>query len=241
MTQNFSAPATFRYVAFYDLLADAAFQHSLASTAKESFAMTRYARASITASALSLECTANCILEAVEGSKSLLEELDKLPPLAKIEAAVRLKGITAFDRGKHEVQKAAELIRARNVYVHPRTLSWDAEIHEPQDTGSEWMLPFTIQGERWAALGIPKQAIFWSSNESLAVLKVVCEFLRYLLVEVLSLDEDQLSQMLAPRVELSNVVIPTVFAEFTREMGALAKEGVDFAFLKGALASEAKG
>ncbi len=147
MSKTKTAPTTFRYVAFYDLLADAAIQHKLASESTDSFMMSRHARASIIASALSIECMANCLLESVDATKALREEIDKLAPLPKIETALRMKGINAFDRGKHEVQKAVDLIRARNDYVHPKTATWDAEIQEPQDAGSDWMVPFVMQGE----------------------------------------------------------------------------------------------
>lgn len=232
MESGVIASATFRYVAFYDFLADATFQHVLASKATEPFAVSRHARASIIASALSVECIANCILESVDASKALLEELDKLQPLGKIDAAVRLMGIESFDRGRKEVQKAAELIRARNAYVHSKAVSWDAGLHQPQDGGADWMLPFSIRGERWSSLGIPKQASFWSHDASLAVLRVVCDFMKYVLVDVIKVDEEQLSQMLMSRLEFGNVLVPAVFDEFTREADVLKKDGIDFSFLK---------
>lgn len=231
MSQTKTAPATFRYVAFYDLLADSTFQHTLASNSDDSFAMSRHARASIIASALSLECIANCLLESVDAPKSLREEIDKLAPLPKIETALRMKGIGTFDRGRHEVQKAAELIRARNDYVHPKTAAWDAEVHEPKDAGSDWMIPFAIQGEHWRSLGIPKQAMFWSKDASLSVLRVVCDFFRYLFIEVMKADDKMLHGMLPSRLEFGNVLMPAVFNEFSRETAELIKEGIDFSFL----------
>lgn len=231
MSQIKTVPAKFRYIAFYDLLADSAFQHTLASKASDSFSMSRHARASIIASALCLECIANCLVDSLDAPKSLREELDKLAPIPKIEIALRMKGISAFDRGRFEVQKAAELIRARNDYVHPKTAAWEAEIQEPQDAGAEWMFPFAIQAEHWRSLGIPKQAMFWSKEASLSVLRVVCDFLKYLIVEIIKADDDVLSTLLPSRLEFGNVLMPAVFDEFTRETDALIKEGVDFSFL----------
>jgi len=232
MSKKKSAPATFRYVAFYDLLADAAFQHTLAETSADSFAMSRHARASIIASALSIECIANCLLDSVDVPKSLREEIDKLAPLSKIETALRMKGVSAFDRGRHEVQKAVDLMRARNDYVHPKTAKWDAEVHEPKDAGPEWMIPFSIQGENWKSLGIPKQAMFWSKDASLSVLRVLCGFLRYLFVEVMKADDEALNRMLPSRLEFGNVLMPAVFDDFIRETAVLNKDGIDFSFLK---------
>jgi hypothetical protein len=232
MSQTKVVSATFRYVAFYDLLADAAFQHTLASNSADSFAMSRHARASIIASALSIECIANCLLESVDAPKSLRQEIDKLAPLPKIETALRMKGISAFDRGRYAVQKAADLMRARNDYVHPKTAAWDAEVHEPKDAGSDWMIPFSIQGEQWKSLGIPKQAIFWSKDDSLSVLRVVCDFFRYLFVEVMNADDEALHRMLPSRLEFGNVLMPAVFDEMLRETAVLNKDGIDFSFLK---------
>ena len=231
MSETIKIPAKFRYVAFYDLLADSAFQHTLASNASDSFAMSRHARASIIAAALSLECIANCLLDSIDAPRSLRDELDKLAPLPKIETALLIKGIEIFDRGRNEVQKAADLVRARNDYVHPKVAAWDAEVQELQDAGTEWMLPFAIQGEHWRSLGIPKQATFWSKDASLSVLRVVCDFLKYLLVEVMQADDDALNVMLPSRLEFGNVLMPAVFDEFTRETEALVKDGVDFSFL----------
>ena len=232
MPQKKIAPATFRYVAFYDLLADSAFQHKLAGESTDAFVMSRHARASIIASALSIECLANCLLESVDAPKALREEIDKLPLLPKIETALRIKGIATFERGRHEVQKAADLIRARNEYVHAKTTTLNAEMHEPQDAGKDWMIPFVMQGDMWRSLGIPKQAMFWSKDASLAVLKVVSDFVRYLLVDVMKAEETALHMMLPSRLEFGNALMPAVFYEFQREISALSKEGLDFSFLK---------
>lgn len=232
MPQTKLASAKFRYVAFYDLLSDAAFQHKLASQSTDSFMMSRHARASIIASVLSVECMANCLLDSVDAPKALREEIDKLSPLPKLETALRLTGINTFDRGRHEVQQAADLIRAKNDYVHPKTATLDAAIHEPQDAGKDWTVPFVMQGEQWRSLGIPKQAMFWSKDASLSVLRAVCDFFKYLLVEVMKLDDDALDMMLPSRLEFGNALMPAVFEEFKREIAALRKDGIDFSFLK---------
>lgn len=231
MSDEFSAPGTFRYVAFFDLLADAAFQHQLAVGAADPYTMSRHARASVVASALSIECVANCLVESADGPKGLRTDLDKLPPLSKIETALRLAGITSFERGRSEVQKANDLIRVRNDYVHPKTASIEVRVQEPQDAGSEWAVPFAMQGEQWQSLGIPKQAMFWSHESALSALKVVCGFYRYLFVDLMSAKEDQLHRMLPCRLEIGNVLMPAVFDEFKQQLSNAAQHGVDFSFL----------
>ncbi|WMD19669.1 hypothetical protein RAS12_24090 [Achromobacter seleniivolatilans] len=238
MPKTLTVPAKFRYVAFYDLLTDAAFHHRLASDIDNSFVMSRHARASVIASALSIECTANCILESVDAPKALRDEIDKLAPLPKIETALRMQGITSFDHGSHVVQKAADLIRARNDYVHPKAAAWEAELHEPEDAGSDWMIPFSIQGGNWKSIDIPKQASFWSKDASLSALRVVCDFFRYLFVEVVKADDEALNRMLPSRLEFADVLMPAVFDEFIQETAALTKDGIDFSFLRGAARQE---
>jgi len=128
MTSDFRAPATFHYIAFYDLLADAAFQHRCAAVESDSFRMNRYARASVIAAALSVECAANCLIHSLELSATLRAELDKLPALAKVETFLLLSEFGALDRGRVEVQRMKELITARNEYVHPKVTAIEAVV-----------------------------------------------------------------------------------------------------------------
>jgi hypothetical protein len=231
MSKSKQVPASFRYVALLDLLADAAYQHRLAKSAPDSFLMSRHARSSVLASALAIECFANCLLESVEVPSSLREDLDKLSPIAKIDASLRLRQSDKFSRAQSEVQKAKELIQARNDFAHPKSVSWKATLQEPKDAGSEWMLPFTMHGQNWGSLGIPKQSPFWTHDASLAVLKVVRNLLKYVLVDVLDADEDALHMMLWPRLEFGSTLMPAVFEEIKMEIESLSQHGVDFSFL----------
>ncbi len=231
------APATFRFVAFLDLLVDASYQHRLATQTDDSFTMNRHARASVAAAFLTIECLANCVLEIIDGPKPLREELDKLQPLAKIEIALHMRGKSGYDRGRNEVQRAAEVIRVRNDYVHSKTTKIEAAVHEPEDAGTEWMVPFTIYPDFWKTLKIPKQSMFWSAEVSRDVLRAVRDFLKYVLVDILQADDDLLSEMLTSHVTLGspavgNVVMPGVYDEFKREIAWLKEQEIDFSFLK---------
>ena len=44
-------------------------------------------------------------------------------------------------------------------------------------------------------------------------------------------DAEELHRMLPSRLEFANVLMPTVFDEFTRETAILTKDGIDFSFL----------
>lgn len=223
-------PATFRYSAFFDLLADAAFQHQYAKQATDSYIMSRFARASVLASALSVECAANCLLTSLDLSRPLFSEMDRLTPVAKIEAYLRLRAITGFNRGSNVVQRVAELVRARNDHVHPKTTAIPASVTELRDGGENWILPFNIEGEHWDQLRIPKRSMFWSDSSSLAALSAVTSFFTYLFVTLLKANEDELHRVLASRLEIGDAHILAVFDEIRIELQSTAAHGVDFSF-----------
>ncbi len=227
-----SVPASFRYVAFYDLLVDAAFHHRLATASADGFEMSRHARASILSAALCIESLANCLLDAAEVSKSLRDQLDKLPPLPKIETALRLGGIVTYDRGRSQVQRAAELMTARNDFVHPKTSQLPTAIQEIEDAGNEWRIPFSFDADMWRGLDIPKCSMFWFAPSSGKVLLALRDYLEYVLVQLMKADEDTLGLLLPSRLEVGEVRTAGVYDEFRREMSMLKGEGLDFSFLK---------
>jgi len=231
MTSDFRAPATFHYIAFYDLLADAAFQHRCAAVESDSFRMNRYARASVIAAALSVECAANCLIHSLELSATLRAELDKLPALAKVETFLLLSEFGALDRGRVEVQRMKELITARNEYVHPKVTAIEAVVEEPKDAGHEWHVPLSIDGEHWSGLQIPKKAMFWSNANSQTTLRAIAEFFRYLFVELMKSTSEQLHRILPSRIQVGDMHMLAVFDEFKREIAGASEFGADFSFL----------
>ncbi len=224
-------PANFRFTGFYDLLADAVYQHKLANQCDDSYLMNRHARASISASILTLESASNCLIRSLEISSSFAGDLDKLPLLAKIEAYLGFRNIEKFDRGRNEVQRVVELVRARNDYVHTKAMNIKTDVSPMEKAGKHWKLPMSLHGDQWKAVGIPKRAMFWSANDSLSVLKVVVEFYMYLFVELMQADADQLQELLASRLEIKDVHILTLFDEFKAEFKEASVFGVDLSFL----------
>lgn len=191
----------------------------------------RYARASISASSLSIECFANCLLAISESSKKLLDELDKLSPIPKVEIALRLQGFGELNRGCSEVQKIAELIKARNEFVHSKSTAIEANIDIPQDAGTEWMIPIAMTGEQWKQLGIPKAAMFWSRESSLLVLSAISSFYRYVLIDLIKANAELVNRTLISRIEFGNAHMPGVYDEFREQLAIASEFGVDFSFL----------
>jgi hypothetical protein len=230
MNSDIKAPATFHYIAFYDLLADATFQHRCATIESDSFRMNRYARASVIAAALSVECAANCLVHSLELSPTLRNELDKIPALAKIETYLLLSKMDTLNRGRIEVQRVKDLIAARNTYVHPKVTTIDATVDEPKDAGNEWLVPFSLDGEHWPNLKIPKKAMFWSKTNSQTTLKVIADFFRYLFVELMAATPEQLHEILPSRIQIGDMHMLAIFEEFKREITGAREFDADFSF-----------
>lgn len=228
--QDLEVPATFRYSAFYDLLADAAFQHKQAKAEEDSYRMSRYARASVLAASLSVECAANCLLASLELSHALRTELDRFTPIAKIEAYLQLKDINGFDRGSDAVQRVIELTKVRNDHVHPKASAIPASVSKLQDGGENWILPFNLEGENWKHLKIPKRSMFWSSTSSAAALGAVGSFYKYLFCDLMRATEDELHRMLPSRLEIQDAHVLAISDEIRTELQNAGEHGIDFAF-----------
>ncbi len=224
-------PANFRFTGFYDLLADAVYQHKLANGCDDSYLMNRHARASISAAILTLESASSCLIGSLDISSSFAENLDKLPLLAKIETYLGFQSIDKFDRGRNEVQKIMELIRARNDFVHTKTMNIKTDVDPMEDAGEYWKLPMSLHGDQWKAAGIPKRAMFWSSNDALSVLKAVVGFYVYLFKELMQADTEQLQKLLVSHIEIKNVHVSALFEEFKTEFKEASEFGVDLGFL----------
>lgn len=230
MPDEVTIPAEYRYIAFFELLADAIVQNREATRTTEPYMMNRFARASILASALSVECVANCLLVALGTSRKLSEELDRMSPLSKIEMYLQLKSKPALDRGNMRVAKIADLISARNDFVHPKVKGLSATMRMPQDGGTDWLFPFSIDGVHHTQLPIPKAPMFWSAENSLETLKAVAEFFRYLFCTLLKASHNEMHSMLMSRVEAVHVHIPAVYDELKTILHSAKEVGVDFSY-----------
>lgn len=224
--------ARFRHTAFLDLLADSAHGYSRAKRESQPYEVSRAARASIIASCLSIECFANCLLEALEVQSQLANEIDKMSALAKIDLFLSLKGIETLDRGAEAVQKASELIKVRNDYVHPRVVIAPADLRPFEETASHFIVPFSVTTTFWSALKIPKQSLVWDGNAAGAVLKAIASFYALVLVDKLKASDEELVRLLLSRFEFAHFLMPAVYDEYTQELDALRKDGIDFSFLK---------
>lgn len=225
-------PANTRHTGFFDLLCDALYQYRLASDCSDSYAMNRHARASISASALALECGANCLISSTDASSGLLAELDKLPVVAKYETFLRFRDATnTLDRGRAEVQKIKELVKVRNDYVHPKTRHIKTDIGKHRAKGKLVEFPIEMHSDTWKGLGIPKSDVFWSADNALSVVHAVTAFFSYLVFDLMEADPKEIAYLLQSRLEIDNVHIPNMYQEFESELKLAVEYGVDMRFL----------
>ena len=225
-------PARFRHAAFLDLLADAANGYHRAKRESDSYEVSRAARASIVASCLSLECFANCLLDALELQSKFAAEIDKLPALAKIDLYLKLNGNEALDRGNAAVQQATDLMRIRNDYVHPKIMTTSAELKAFEETDSHVTVPFGVTTAYWPAIKIPKQSLVWDSNAAGKALKALASFYSLVLIHKLEASAEDLLRILVSRFEFADFLMPAIYDEYRREINALQKDDIDFSFLK---------
>jgi hypothetical protein len=217
---------------FLDLLADAAHGHRRAKAETDLYEVSRAARASIIASCLSIECFANCLVSGVRVSKGLERELDKMPALAKIDLALRLTGKEPLEHGVRAVQTAGELVKLRNDYVHPKVGVSDADMKPLEESENEVLVPFSVTASFWPMLQIARQAFLWDADASRRVLSALAAFYRYVLEARCNASEEDIVRLLLSRFEFAHVLMPAVYGEYTRDINALADDGIDFGFLK---------
>lgn len=224
-----------RHPGFIDLLCDAVFQLRLAVGSQDAFTGNRHSRASIMASAFSLECAANAVMSSVALSTKLGEDLDRLPLLSKFD--VYLKFATpdkGLDRGDDRVSKIAELIGIRNEFVHPKVTEIDVELGALTDVGNSIAWPMEITPKVWPATQIPKPPMFWSAMHAESAFNAVTRFLAYFF-SLSGADTSKVKELLFQRTDVAlgetSVSIESIFDEFDAELDWAATRGFKLAFL----------
>ncbi len=232
MRQEMEMPATFKYNGVLDLLCDAAFQCRLARGCDNSYQMNRHARASILSSALALESAANSLLRSLELSTGFAEELDKLPVLAKFDVYLRCKQTNLqLDRGRMEVQRVRELLRARNDYVHPKVQTIPTDVSSPEEQGERLVLPLSLTGQMWDAVKIPKRPMFWSADSAQSALSATVGFLKLIVQDCANLSPEEARYFMHSRLEFGDAHVIASFDEFESELRDASDLALNFEFL----------
>lgn len=79
-----------------------------------------FARSAITNAALLLECVSNSCIGSLALPSRLLEELDRLPALSKLDYYLFSRTSRHIDRGCRETELAGDVLKLRDHIVHPK-------------------------------------------------------------------------------------------------------------------------
>lgn len=154
----------------------------------------RYARISTICSLLTLESAANCCLFCVEGNNQLIEEIDKLSPLAKFDFFATHGFQKKMDWGRVEVQQAKELKQLRDSLAHPKVIRSSVESASADSRFSANGIIFSTKPKN--ATKIDANSNIWFHKEALSALQSIVGFYNYFFSELLGLDPDLVFGML---------------------------------------------
>ena len=111
-----------------------------------------HARSAITSAALLLECVSNSCLFSLTLPARLLEELDKLSPIAKFDYYLFSRSGKHVDRGCRETELAADVLKLRDHIVHPKPkpglIAGDGT-HQYVDYGETKSLAIPLDSREW--------------------------------------------------------------------------------------------
>ena len=175
---------------FGQLLSDAIFFEQLASNENDELRCKRFVRASISSSLLMLESAANCCLSCFDANENLMYDLEKLPPVSKLDLFALHGYKKGIDYSRNEVQKIREIKQIRDKIVHPKVC--ESKIGNLDDKHRNFlcfpaMLPFSSKPK--PATNIVEISSLWSYDDCLAVIKSIVEFFNYYFKELLSMDK----------------------------------------------------
>ena len=204
-------PAQHQYSPFFDFLADALFQHRQAVEADGHFARNRFSRAAVIASALSVECLANCLIFNLKLPAEEFKDADRLRPLDKIARFFKDENLTGFSKGVRTSQRCRELLKIRDAFVHPKNTPNAAVLDSLKDAGENWAVPISIDLPLWPLLGIPLPTFAWDSKSSAVALEAAFRFHHYVLSKIQEAARHDLAVLLASRMKLDeklNLIMP---------------------------------
>jgi hypothetical protein len=135
-----------------------------------------------------VECAANSCISSLALSSRLVDELDKLPPIAKLDYFIMAHKNTHIDRGCSQHECLADILKLRDHIVHPKpkngVLDMDAEYGDYGATKT---------------LKIPYDTRVWTYETAKAVKVVVLNFLKSYFNELCEFDIGRSSTILLAR------------------------------------------
>jgi hypothetical protein len=164
------------------------------------------AKSSILHSVFAIEAMANGFLSGLGYSSKLLEGLDRLQPLEKLDIAVSSRFGQQLDRGRLETQRIADLFALRNAYVHAKARNVTTTYHQDEKI-------LELPTESWNALQIQKEPHRWRSPEAKKCLIAVDDFVSYYCKTLAGFSTPQAMKDLLPGILVDKVFQVTIVIE----------------------------
>ncbi len=220
---------------FGQLFSDAIFFERLATEEKDETVKKRYLRASMLSTFLTLECAANCCLFCLNANNALIEDIDRLPPLSKLDLFALHGFKKKIDYSRNEVQKIKEIKHLRDNVVHPKVTKSAIGKHDEGDRSfacfsSPSLLTFSKKPK--AATGIVSNSSLWSQVDCLSAIKSIVDFFNYFFKELLQMEKGLVFGLLNDALIIdgkpnSSIYPPSLF----NEMEYLKSRGVCVKFM----------
>jgi hypothetical protein len=127
-----------------------------------------FARSAITNAALLIECVSNSCLGSLALPAKLLDELDRLPALSKLDYYLFARTSKHIERGRRETDLAGDVLKLRDHIVHPKL--------KPGSIAGTGQEPYVDYGAT-KALGIALDNREWTHQDGSKVATAATEFL----------------------------------------------------------------
>jgi hypothetical protein len=149
------------------------------------------ARASIMNSVLLIESVSNSCLFSLKLQGKLLDELDRLPSMSKLDYYLfALKGLH-IDRGRREVELVHEILKLRDHVVHPKLKP--GRVDGSQD--------FEVSYGHSNNLQIPNDTRSWDYSLAVNILDVIIDFMCLFFLEWCEMSKGEVTKTLVAREE----------------------------------------
>lgn len=149
-----------------------------------------FVRSAINNAVLLLECVANSLLGSLGLPARLLDELDRLPTLAKLDYYLFSRCGEHIDRGCRETELAQDVLKLRDHLVHPKL---------KKGVVTESSKEHHVDYGQTKALAIPLDSRTWTQQQGIKVANSVIEFLRVFFLQWCAQGKGDVTRLLACR------------------------------------------
>jgi glutaredoxin 2 len=137
-----------------------------------------------------LESAANCCLSCFEANNKLLKDIEKLPPISKLDLFALHEYNKKIDYGRSEVKKIKEIKQLRDKIVHPKVA--ESKIGKFGTGKKNFMCLVSnkiFSPKLKPATNITEISTLWSLSDCISALESIINFFNYFFDELLEMDK----------------------------------------------------